>query len=321
MKIHGNSLYPIGCIVNQPQGDIYMTTRSLLGDKERKYLKERNFYPPRDRGFGEAPELGAPADSLDNAAQTKHRIRNDLAFRLDEIVREVHQELEAVDLLMTTEGGHKLYEYETQMLPFAKGDLVQLRHFVDLLIERAESDYWRHREEDMRHSLDALHHDLDSVKRYREGDSALRERIESEDGRIIEPPELADEMDELAARRGALIRVLSINGVHEVLSYLHEHGPQTSIPRGRKAGNIYWRQAAKQFLVNELELAEDVGAFDSVYRLTDRGRAVSISWERLDDAETVVEHAKQHDISRREAAHELITTMQYNASEWPDAVE
>lgn len=269
----------------------------LFRENERKYLAANRSYPSV-REVGEYEGGGNKA---------KYRIKDEVAnpesFRT--AVSEFRSDLMALSLFQMNEKEGGWYDWQEIILPNAKDDIKRLRDHLDHLVELAEEDQHSKHRDELAECLSELDSDLEHARRYFTGDTELLQKVEMEDGQVLNPDKLADELEEYETRKQVLIAVLRKEGLTRILEYIDTNG-KTDLPNKRMNGNgRYWTALTTQYLVNEWGLAEKDEISNSYfeYELTRRGEVVCNTWKAIKNSSAV--ETLEEGVDEQQAAHYL----------------
>lgn len=290
-------------------GRFKVTSRNygFLQQNERAYLTGRGLY-------------AGTIDAESGGRQAKYRIENEILSHegIQNVVRTFHRDLLGVQMYLLHTDGGEWFDFQNYVLPHVREDLEELRDNVDRLIKLADQEEFTSQRQELQNAIQALRYDFDVLEDFRKNRGRdLLPGVEWENGRPVEPEQLANEWNEEPIRKAALMGVLDRDGLHRILEYLHANGKDSLPDETIGEDGQTMSQAASQVLVNKYGLVEKDEISNSYreYELTDRGEAVYRAWKALESAAIVEVEADTLGISKQEAAR-LLLYKYFNADEW-----
>jgi hypothetical protein len=215
------------------------------------------------------------------------RIKNEVCKNLDDIIRQFRRDLLAVSDYRRQSEIRDQIKWETT-LEFSKTELEDLRRLIDGLIQQAESHPVSSEREEIKSVFDSFFN-LNEIQN-------------------LDEEELEKEFKARKDLNENLAKVLSKEGLPEILSHIDERG-KDSLPSKRIDGEgEWWAQVASRVLVeNDLASKDEDVAGDAQYEITEKGRVVLECWEELQQTDTIqIKSDLQPESSMREIVLETL---------------
>lgn len=280
-----------------------MNRGSFLNKSEKEYLEAYNCYLGRRlrKAGEEAPRKGEKAQEPNcDERKAKHRIDKEVGRNIGDILHQFQRDLMAVEAFYLHIKPDGWYEFSDVTLQHtAINELESLRDHLDTLIEQAESDFEAQRREAIGQLLSLLSEDLDHHQKYYSGDPSILDKIERENGDIVNPPQLVDDVSEHQQRKEALTDLLTDGGLLEIFEWVAEHERQKVPDQTKRDTKETWKQCIGRYLRAKNSLVEEAGWG---YELTNRGNVILECWTQIKQCDPVEERADSVEEKRQVAA-------------------